>query len=81
MTESPDKTDDNTAPTGKSPVLLLLGATADATWRMFIPTIGLLLLGVWLDSTFTTLPWLTFIGLGLGIVISALLIRKLYKKL
>lgn len=63
-------------PPNQSTVLLLLGTIADTTWRMFIPIVGLLLLGVWVDRTYDTLPWAT-IGLTvIGIAIAAELVRR-----
>jgi len=60
----------------KSPVVLLLGTIGDTTWRMFIPTIGLTLLGVYGDNTFTTKPWLTIVGIITGTVFAGLLVRN-----
>ncbi len=63
-------------PNNNSTVLLLLGTIADTTWRMFVPIVGLMLLGLWVDKSHGTLPWAT-IGLTiLGIAIAAELIRR-----
>ena len=63
-------------PKQNSTVLLLLGTIADTTWRMFVPIIGLLLLGVWADKSFGTLPWLMILGLVCGIAIASELVRR-----
>ena len=63
-------------PPNQSTVLLLLGTIADTTWRMFIPIVGLLLLGVWLDKTYDTLPWATIILTIIGIGIAGELVRR-----
>lgn len=63
-------------PPKNSTVVLLLGTIADTTWRMFVPIVGLLLLGLWIDSTLNTLPWAMVILTIVGIVISAELIRR-----
>ncbi|MES2876446.1 MAG: AtpZ/AtpI family protein [Patescibacteria group bacterium] len=63
-------------PPKNSTVLLLLGTIADTTWRMFVPIVGLLLLGVWVDRTYGTLPWATAALTILGIAIAAELVRR-----
>lgn len=63
-------------PPKPSTVVLLLGTIADTTWRMFVPIVGLLLLGLWIDTTFATLPWAVIVLTIIGIVISAELIRR-----
>ena len=65
-----------TEPPKNSTVLLLLGTIADTTWRMFVPIVGLLLLGVWIDKRFDTLPWAMITLLIIGIAIAAELIRR-----
>lgn len=47
---------------------------ADTTWRMFVPSVGLTLLGAWLDGQFGTKPGLTFGGIVLGFAGAALLV-------
>lgn len=63
-------------PPKQSTVLLLLGTIADTTWRMFVPIVGLLLLGVWIDKTYDTLPWAMIVLLIIGILIAGELIRR-----
>lgn len=63
-------------PPKQSTVLLLLGTIADTTWRMFVPIVGMLLLGVWIDKTYATLPWAMIVLLIIGILVAAELIRR-----
>lgn len=76
MKSSPDSTDNAPAPPEQSTVILLLKDTGDTTWRMFVPSIGMTLLGVWLDTVFTTKPWLMIIGIIVGFAFAILLVRK-----
>lgn len=59
---------------------VLLVAMADTTWRMFVPTIGLLILGLQMDRAYNTTPWLMLIGLGAGSALSYLLIQRQLKR-
>lgn len=54
---------------------VLLGTIGDTTWRMFVPSVGFTLLGVWLDSQFGTKPWLMTIGIFVGFLGAFLLVR------
>lgn len=49
---------------------------ADTTWRMFIPTIGLLMVGRWLDARYGLKPWLMLAGVAVGALIAAFLIQR-----
>jgi hypothetical protein len=49
---------------------------ADTTWRMFVPTVGLLLIGRAVDRHFGTKPWYMFAGITLGVVIATLLVKR-----
>lgn len=73
--------DDHPTPPEQSTVILLLKSIGDTTWRMFVPTIGGTLLGVWLDSVLGTAPWLVVAGIVAGVVVTALLIVDQFKKL
>ncbi len=53
----------------------LIMSMMDTTWRMFVPTIGLLLVGNALDEYFGTKPWLLLAGAVLGGAIAAILIK------
>ena len=67
-------------PPSQSTVLLLLGDIADTTWRMFLPTLGCIGLGFWGDASWNTKPWLTIVGIIIGVSITALLVRRQFKK-
>ncbi|MFZ1249692.1 MAG: AtpZ/AtpI family protein [Candidatus Saccharimonadales bacterium] len=49
---------------------------ADTSWRLFIPTVGLLLFGRHLDVTHGTKPWLMLLGVTIGAIIAAFLIKR-----
>lgn len=65
----------------KSAAILLLGDIANTTWRMFVPTVGLLLLGVYIDDQFDTKPLALLIGAALGFILAIWLIIKQVKDL
>lgn len=71
--------DDDRLPPKKSTVLLLL-TIADTTWRLFIPIIGLMLGGLWLDVQSGTKPWLMVVGIVLGTSIAVWLVWAQIKK-
>lgn len=79
MKSSQPASDDHNQPTVQ-PVVLLLGTMADTTWRMFVPTVGFILLGFWADTSWQTKPWLTFVGLVIGSLITAGLIKQQFKR-
>lgn len=61
---------------GKQPdSLYLIASMADTTWRMFVPTIGLLLIGNALDEHWHTKPWLLLAGAVAGGIIAAYLVK------
>lgn len=76
MKTSLDNNGDVPTPPEKSTVILLLKDTGDTTWRMAVPTIGMTLLGVWADQSFSTKPWLMMIGIVVGFVFAILLVMK-----
>lgn len=63
-----------------STVLILLGTVADTTARLFIPTIGGTILGIWIDHMFDTRPWATIAGVTIGSIVSAGLIYLQLRK-
>lgn len=81
MSTSPN-TDDGKAPTppDKSTVILLLTTIGDTTWRMFIPIIGLAIAGVALDVRLYTKPWLTVLGIIIGVIIASVLVLRQLRK-
>ena len=80
MSTSPNNRDGKPVPPKPSTVILLLSTIGDTTWRMFVPTIGLTVLGVYIDKSINTLPWCTLAGIAVGSVIAGMLIRRQLKK-
>lgn len=69
------ETDISANDTGDSGVMMILARTMIGTmWRMFLPTIGLTLLGLWLDNVSgMKIRWL-LAGIISGAIISAILV-------
>lgn len=81
MSASPkNNSDDKATPPDHSTVVLLLGTIGDTTWRMFVPTIGLTVAGVYADKSFGTKPWLTAGGIILGAAIAGMLVKRQLQK-
>lgn len=80
MSTSPNSTDGKQTPPDKSTVILLLSTAGDTTWRLFVPIIGLMFLGLLADKQLHTTPWLMCVGLAVGVVLAALLVRAQLKK-
>ena len=49
---------------------------ADTTWRMFVPTVGFLMLGRMLDSRYATKPWMMVAGIIVGTSVAAVLVKR-----
>ncbi|MDO4781333.1 MAG: hypothetical protein Q4A34_03035 [Candidatus Saccharibacteria bacterium] len=47
----------------------------DTTWRMFVPAIGMTLVGVWLDGVYHTAPIALCFGIAIGFTIAGLLVK------
>ena len=54
----------------------ILATIGDTTWRMFVPSVGFTLLGVWADAQLGTKPWLMVVGIVVGCTGAALLVKK-----
>ena len=69
------ETDISANDTGDSGAMMILAGTMIGTmWRMFLPTIGLTLLGLWLDNVSgTKMRWL-LAGIISGVIISVILV-------
>lgn len=69
------ETDISANNTGNSGAMMILARTMIGTmWRMFLPTIGLTLLGLWLDNVSgTKMRWL-LAGIISGAIISVILV-------
>ena len=74
------KTDHVPSPPDHSTVVLMLGAIADTTWRMFLPTVGLMSAGYFADQALGTKPWLFALGVIAGSIIAGLLVRNQLRK-
>ena len=66
---------DHPAPSAEA-VSVLLATIGDTTWRMFVPSIGFTLLGVWADASFGTKPWLMAAGIAIGLLGAVLLVKN-----
>lgn len=75
-----DSSASDTHEKGEVSSLYLIASMADTTWRMFVPTIGLLLIGNALDGRFATKPWLMLTGALVGGVIAAYLVKLQLRK-
>lgn len=80
MNTSQNDGDKKPTPPERSTVILLLGTIGDTTWRMFVPTIGLTVLGLLADKQFGTTPWIMTLGIILGALLAAALVRRQIKK-
>lgn len=63
-------------PADTETMAVILGTIGDTTWRMFVPSVGGTLFGVWLDSVFGTKPWLMAVGIVLGLVFAFVLVQR-----
>lgn len=61
-------------PDARQIVLIMFGTLANTTWRLFLPTIGGTVLGIWADKSWNTVPLFTIIGVTLGTIGSIMLI-------
>lgn len=69
------KSDDTTAPS-RSPAISIVTTIGDTTWRMFVPTIGLLLIGRAVDDEFGIKPLGVILGIVAGSIIAAILVMR-----
>lgn len=69
------KSDDTTVPS-RSPVTSIVTTIGDTTWRMFVPTIGLLLIGRAVDDEFGIKPLGMILGIVAGSIIAAILVMR-----
>ncbi|QQS19495.1 AtpZ/AtpI family protein [Candidatus Saccharibacteria bacterium] len=79
MAETPITTPGSGKARSSSVTNAVLLDMADTTWRLFIPTVGLLLVGRHFDLKFGTKPWLMLVGVGVGALVAAVLIRRQMK--
>lgn len=76
MGTSSEKPGESPTPPEKSTVILLLGDIGDTTWRMFIPTIGCAMVGVYFDRQWNSAPWCMLVGAVLGAAVAGYLIKQ-----
>lgn len=81
MGKDSDKSDAVSNGSEPDNTFIILQTIGDTTWRMFIPSVGFTLLGVWLDKTFSTKPWLMVGGIIIGALGATLLVREQIKRL
>jgi F0F1-type ATP synthase assembly protein I len=67
-------------PQVRNAVVVLFGDVADTTWRMFFPVVGAAVLGLYIDKSLATTPWVTILLTIVGAVVAALLVRLQIKK-
>lgn len=79
LPDTHDGLDHNDQTQPGSGALYIIATMADTTWRMFVPTVGLMWLGYSLDGLWHTKPLLLLVGAALGAVIAALLVRRQLK--
>ena len=65
---------------GKNTITTLMLDMADTTWRMFVPVVGLLLVGRYIDTITGTKPLLMLTGALLGSLVAWALIRRQLKR-
>ena len=80
MPETTKNDDDTKSPPSLSMVLLLIGTFLDTTWRLFLPTIGGTVAGIWIDNSFDTKPFATVAGVTIGALLAFFLIYIQLKK-
>lgn len=79
MTTDSKKPDTAEGDHASDSAIVIFGTLADTTWRMFVPSVGFTLFGVWLDSLWGTKPWLMGLGIIVGIFGAYLLVAKQMK--
>lgn len=77
-TKAKKPTETATLPNKQSAVFVF-GTIGDTTWRLFVPSVGGTLLGVWADNSYGSKPWLTLTGVVVGSALAILLVRQQLK--
>lgn len=72
------KTSQTTKPPLSAPLLLIVTAL-DTTWRIFVPILGGVFLGIGLDAWLESAPVAMLAGLVIGVVITVVLIVRQLK--
>ncbi len=76
MADKTPQTPSDSSGRDKDTTIVMLQTIGDTTWRMFVPSVGFTLLGVWLDGRFGTKPWLMVVGIIIGAIGAFLLVAK-----
>ena len=79
MSTSQNDGDKTPTPPDASTVILLLTTIGDTTWRMFVPTIGLTILGLLVDKWLHTTPWVMILGIVTGAYFAYVLVQRQIK--
>lgn len=74
MNKAADSTTTPSASKGSLSATSMVLMVADTTARLFIPTIGGTVLGIWADHSLDTTPWMTVAGVAAGAVLAFLLV-------
>ena len=80
MSTSQNDGDKPPTPPDTSTVILLLSTIGDTTWRMFVPTIGLTILGLLADKWLHTTPWIMILGIITGAYVAYILVKRQIKR-
>jgi hypothetical protein len=80
MSTSQKDGDEPQVPPKSSQAVILL-TLADTTWRMFVPSVGLTFVGLWLDGKWHTAPWLMMLGVVAGVLIAIMAVKLQIKKI
>ena len=80
MSTSQNDDDKQPTPPDASTVILLLTTIGDTTWRMFVPTIGLTVLGLLADKWLQTTPWIMILGIIAGAYLAYVLVKRQIKR-
>lgn len=76
MTEKEDNTKEENKLPSADDAIVLFATIADTTWRLFVPTLGGVGFGLWIDNTYDTKPLATIIGVCCGTILSLYLVYR-----
>ena len=81
MSEKNKRSDETKLNQNTSHATMLIMTIGDTTWRMFIPTIGLTILGLIIDKQIGSTPWIMILGIVIGASLSAYLVIRQIKSI
>jgi len=76
MNSSPDQTPERDVQRDRRNAYALIMSMADVTWRMFVPSVIFVGLGLWLGLSTHLGPWLAGLGLVVGLTTSFFLVKQ-----